>query len=365
MNLMEASNQWRSRPADERFLSLPDAYRMTKALKERSGSTVLASKALKVAPAGETTIDHNGIVVIGPKGNPVVPTHWAFSQLGSLAKVPVGYFRDSNLPAPIVADCFNWGLLNREVEDLGVLVRKEDGYSALAAATGPAYGRIWNADVFKALIERFGDGVNGPWRVPGEFGKRVEITKENTTIYASDRDMFVFLADEERRIEVPGRRADRMGTFARGFFMKNSEVGAGKVEITGFINDYTCCNRIVWGAEDVVKIEIRHTSGGPARWLAEAAPALKRYSEASTKTLTVALEEARKHKLGEDVAKFLNERFTKSQTKQIMEVHLKEEGRPIESRWDAAVGITAFARSIPWIDERVKLEREAGKLLPA
>jgi hypothetical protein len=33
--------------------------------------------------------------------------------------------------------------------------------------------------------------------VPGEFGQRVAVTKQNTTLYASDRDMFVFLADEE------------------------------------------------------------------------------------------------------------------------------------------------------------------------
>jgi hypothetical protein len=30
-----------------------------------------------------------------------------------------------------------------------------------------------------------------------------------TTLFASDPDMFVFLADEENRIELPGRRAGR------------------------------------------------------------------------------------------------------------------------------------------------------------
>ncbi len=53
----------------------------------------------------------------------------------------------------------------------------------------------------------------------GRFGKRVTVDRENTTLYASDRDMFVFLADEDRRIEVAGR------SLARGFFVWNSEVG--------------------------------------------------------------------------------------------------------------------------------------------
>jgi hypothetical protein len=56
--------------------------------------------------------------------------------------------------------------------------------------------------VVDALVDRFGDGITGTWRVPGEFGQRVTITKENTTLFASDRDMFVFLADEENRIEL-------------------------------------------------------------------------------------------------------------------------------------------------------------------
>jgi len=34
----------------------------------------------------------------------------------------------------------------------------------------------------------------------------VGITRDNTTIYASDRDLFVFLADEEHRIEIGDRR---------------------------------------------------------------------------------------------------------------------------------------------------------------
>src|SRR5258706_13043324 len=91
--------------------------------------------------------------------------------------------------------------------------------SELRAATGPAYGRIWDADIVDALVERFGDGVSGHWRVPGEFGERVTVTKANTTLFASDRDMFVFLADEDRRIEVPRRRNGSGGSMARAVFM--------------------------------------------------------------------------------------------------------------------------------------------------
>jgi hypothetical protein len=48
--------------------------------------------------------------------------------------------------------------------------------------------------------------------VPGEFGNRVTVTKDNTTLFASDRDMFVFLADEENVILEPVVGPVRLGT---------------------------------------------------------------------------------------------------------------------------------------------------------
>jgi hypothetical protein len=114
------------------------------------------------------------------------------------------------LPSPIAADCFTFGLrFKREIDDVDLLTHHDESHT-LRAATGPSYGRIWNADVVAQLVKRFGDGVTGQWKVPGEFGRDVEITKANTTLYAGDRDMFVFLADERNRIEVPNRRGGKV-----------------------------------------------------------------------------------------------------------------------------------------------------------
>jgi hypothetical protein len=124
------------------------------------------------------------------------------------------------MPAPMIADCLNYNLrFTRGIEDIGVLLttNEDGGVNELRSVNGPNYGRIYDADVVDTLVEKFGDGVSGQWRVPGEFGSRVTVTKDNTTLYASDRDMFVFLADEENRIELPNRRAGRFGSFARGF----------------------------------------------------------------------------------------------------------------------------------------------------
>jgi hypothetical protein len=62
------------------------------------------------------------------------------------------------LPSPLAADCVNYWLASRDVVDLGVLVPQGGDGASLAAVTGPNYGRVWNADIARALVARFGDG---------------------------------------------------------------------------------------------------------------------------------------------------------------------------------------------------------------
>lgn len=40
-----------------------------------------------------------------------------------------------------------------------------------------------------------------------------------------------------------------------------------------------------------------------------------------------------------------------------------DEHRPMESLWDVATGRTAYARAVPYQDQRVELERLGGKII--
>src|SRR5271167_2620619 len=113
--------------------------------------------------------------------------------------------------------------------------------------------------------------------------------------------MFVFLADEENRIEIPNRRAGQFGSFARGFFVGNSEVGKTSLFAGFFLFDYVCCNRIIWGADQYTEVRIRHTAGAPDRWLEEAIPVLTEYSEGSAKPVQQAIEDARAKRIDADL----------------------------------------------------------------
>ena len=357
MELMQASNQWVSRPADERFVSLHDMQDHFDTIRRNSREVIAPSKKLRAAPAPS-----NGIVITGPNGHAYAPTHHAFGQIATLAGAPAGYLR--KLPAPVAADCINYGLqVEREVSDVGILLTRSDAIEpTIRAATGPRYGRIWNGDITRALTDRFGDGVTGEWKVPGEFGKAVSVTKENTTLFAGDRDMFIFLADETNRIEIANRRNGQPGSMARGFFVWNSEVGDKVFGFGTFMFDYVCANRIVWGASEYKEIRIRHTASAPDKFLDQIRPALIDYANSSTLQIENKISMAQQTKI-DKLDEFLATRFGNKEVEAIKAAHILEEQRPIETVWDAVTGATAWAKGKTWQDDRVDAERKAGALL--
>ena len=355
--LTRASREWAARPEDERFTTLTALHARVEDARLNSQAKAVSSRSIEFAPDPEDS--RNGLLVNG-----AAATHWSFGQVATLAGAPAGYLR--KLPPALAADNLNYGLrFERDVQDIGVLLSRdpESGSVALRAATGPNYGRIWNADITRSLIDKFGDGVSGDWTVPGEFGKAVEVSKDNTTLYASDRDMFVFLADEKNRIEIANRRNGEPGSLARGFFVWNSEVGSATLGIAAFLFDYVCMNRIVWGVQEYREVKIRHTSGAPDRWIEDAQPVLEAYARSSAKPFEDALRLAQESRL-DDVDKFLAKRnFSARDVTRFKAAHMAEEGRPIETLWDATTAITAVARTIGHADERVKMERAGGAIL--
>lgn len=359
--LMTASHQWATRPDDQRFTSLDELLNFTRRQKEISRAYVAPSRKILATPTADG--DHKSLVVIDPqRDEPIAPTHFAFGQLCALMGAPAGYLRQ--LPAALAADNLNYGAYSRNVSDVGLMTREDLINHELAAATGPNYGRVWNAEVVGALRHRFGDGVTGDFTVPGEFGRKLDqVTKANTTLYASDRDMFVFLADETNRIEVPNPNGG-VRQLARGFFVWNSEVGSTSLGIATFLFDYVCMNRIVWGPREYREFRIRHTSGAPLRWVDEVTPALEAYAHSATTSITEAIEKAQKARLeGDGLDEFLARRFNRNQLSAIKAAHVADESRPIETLYDVVQGVTAYARGIRHQDERVSLEREAGKVL--
>jgi hypothetical protein len=370
---MELSRQWMSRPTDERFLSLDDLHAATLRRYQASQTAVINNRQVElIAPPEITSLaDTHNLKAGLPDGTEADFTHWSFGQTCSLAGAPSAYLR--KLPSQLVADNLTWSLSrNREVEQVKSYTTTDDtGASSLMALTGPTYGRIPDHEVVDAVRMIANEGG---WKVPGVmdwstgmYNPHVDVTTETTTLFASDRDIWLFLVDDLHPIEVgklPNGDPDYM---FRGFYVWNSEVGSKTMGVACFYLRGICCNRIMWGVENFQELSIRHSAGAPDRFMAEARPALEQFAQGNVQQLLDGVDAAKAAKVAsdeEEAVEFLLKRnFSKRRTAEILETVEREEQHPARSAWDMAQGITALARTIPHTDERIDLERQAGKLL--
>ncbi len=203
---------------------------------------------------------------------------------------------------------------------------------------------------------------------PSSYNPFVDIIEDTTTLYASDRDVFLFLVDDTHPIEA-GRLADGSpDLYFRGFYCWNSEVGSKTLGIASFYLRAVCMNRNLWGVENFEEITIRHSKFAAQRFAHEAAPALTNFANSSPAPFIAGIKAARERIVArndEDRDSFLRKRgFSKSETAKIVETVLDEEGRPPpESLFDFVQGITALARGKAHQDARLELEGRAKRLL--
>lgn len=364
------SSEWFSRPDDERYLSLNDLGRAVRARSDRSHTRVVETASIRVE-ADRANAERLALVLPGAD-RPVAPTHWSFGQLASLVGAPAAYLRQ--LPAALAGINLQYGLTSHRAEQIKTL-ETDDGRVELRAATGPDYGRIFDHELVEAVQRIAGNGTGDTrWKVPGVldwstgiYNPRVDITKDTTTLYASDRDVFLFLVDDLNPIEA-GRLPDGSpDLYFRGFYCWNSEVGAKTLGMASFYLRAVCQNRNLWGVEDFEEITIRHSKYAASRFAHEAAPALLNFANSSPMPFVNGIRAARERivaRTDDERGDFLRRRgFSKAETSRIIETVLAEEGRPPESVFDFVQGITAVARDKTHQDARLDMEGKAKKLL--
>ena len=368
------SSEWFSRPDDERFLSLDELASAVRGRSERSRTRIVETALIHVE-ANRNDPERLSLILPGAEA-PVAPTHWSFGQLAAQVGAPAAYLRQ--LPAPLAAINLQYGLTSNRAEQIKTLEThdaRSGGRIELRAVTGPDYGRIYDHELVEAVQRIAGNGTGDTrWKVPGcldwstgIYNPRVDITRDTTTLYASDRDVFLFLVDDLNPIEA-GRLPDGSpDLYFRGFYCWNSEVGAKTLGMASFYLRAVCQNRNLWGVEDFEEITIRHSKYAANRFAHEAAPALLNFANSSPQPFVNGIKAARTRivaRTHEDRSDFLRGRgFSKAETGKIIETVLTEEGRPPESIFDFVQGITAVARDKPHQDARLDMEAKAKKLL--
>ena len=352
--LKTAHNQWATRPQDQRFETLDSLFESVNNRRMRSRSADITLNSIEAK-------DDNGNISLNHGIKAVEPSHWSFSQFASAIKAPAEYLR--RLPTPLAVQNINHGIKSSdkgEMKFMTVINPDDQGMNVLQAVTSTTYGRIWDADAVDAA-KRAVEKSNGRFYNPKAYDHATGQPKPSG-LYASDRDVFMFMIDGGSLLDA-GPRAQ----INRGFFLWNSEVGCRTFGFMTFLFNHCCGNHLLWGAHDIKEIKIRHTSGGPTRFDKEALPGLLQYVDSSAVQEITILKKAQDWLLpcteDNELVKWLQERkFTKNEAVESIAYAKKEEG-DCRTLWQVVQGATAYARGFDYVDARVELETKAGNLM--
>jgi hypothetical protein len=227
-----------------------------------------------------------------------------------------------------------------------------------------------------AAVIKIAGNVTGDirWKVPGVMNWAtmthnpfVDVTKDTTTLDASDRDVFLFLVDDTNPIEA-GRLADGSpDLYFRGFYFWNSEVGSKTLGIASFYLRAVCMNRNLWGVENFEEITIRHSKFAAQRFAHEAAPALTSFANSWPAPFVVGIKAARERivaRTDEDRETFLRKGgFSKSDTSKIIETVSARKTASRKASLISCKAFTSFARGKAHQDTRLELEGKAKRLM--
>lgn len=354
-NIMTASHQWATRPDDQRFISLAELHDAVAKRRQESWTATPRPAELRAMPG-----DDGGLWVsvndrTSGRERYVTPSHWGMGQLASLANCSAKELR--KFPAEIAAINLQYGLEFMAARDNALVLSQSNGEETLRSITSTSYGRIWDQKVVEAVMRVNSDGR---WQIPAASYSQTD-PRRATTLYASDRDVFIFLVDPDHDIQV-GK-----DLLHKGFIVWNSEVGSDVFGMTTFLYNRVCDNRIIWGATNVKELRIRHTGGAPDRFAYEGKRYLEQYSRESNQQIIDAVAIAQETEIPvkneKTVADWLKDRgFTKEVANKSVEYAQAEEGS-VRTVWDIIQGVTAYARSVKHTDARVELESKAGSML--
>lgn len=357
-----AQRQYYARPVDQKFMDLDTLIARVEGRRNAS----MEFEASVGVGGGMTahTADGGGIEIVtevpalGPQF--LRPSHWAFGQICQQTKIPAAYMRTlaEQGAEDLVVKNLNHGLAKVEREAVKFLALDTDGEGdnlVLNASTSPTYGRIWDADVANAA-KRLIDSQNGTFYSPLGWGKN------HRALFAGDRSIFMFFIDGGSIVDGGGER-DQLN---RGIYIWNSEVGSATFGISTFLFRACCGNFAIWDVQNAKVLNIRHTSGGPERFLNEAIPAIDAFAHSSVKQIESTVHAAKAYALPTDKEKLLvwakAQGFNGGEAKRAI-AHAESEEGQCASLWDYINGVTASARLIAFADAKAELEARGGKLL--
>lgn len=374
--IYSAHSQWANRPSDQRFWTLQDLH--TAVLAHRNAA---AEASIDMVDLRVEAVDGR-VEISGRAGTHAEVTNFAFGQLAARADAPASYLR--SLPATLAVQNINHGLKARsEHGPAKLLLHKNGGYFA-RAITSDKYSRLWNHTISEKLLRLADMGWEPapayvPWGADAaDFDTRIATEKDAALsltikpgmviapagLYASFEDMFVFLVQKDKVIN-DGSASGLM----RGIIVWNSEVGKSTFGMQSFYFRGVCGNHIIWDAEDVRELRMRHVGLTDNKAFRGLEVELRKYADGSGSLMEAKIETARnfvlKSSKPEDVIDFVFEKkiLSRADAKRAIEAVVVDVDGPAHTAWGLAQGVTRISQSEQNADKRTELDRASGKIL--
>lgn len=385
VNLTQAFSQWANRPDDERFSSLDELVAHLDDRDRNARTATVNFGGLRVCPINTEEGVNRGLALNGETGVKAGLTDWSMTQL--CARVHGNKDMLSRLPMEnVVSDVNHLIRIADEDKESKLLLDLRGGSDApmVRAFTSNIYGRLWDSAVAKECRNLRDDG----WRTPparpahdGQPGTRpateadVLINQRGglsisigdliapAGLYASDRDLFVFMINEQYMVDDGGKG------LSRGFFCENSEVGKSKIKWTTFLFDKVCGNHIVWGARDVKRISARHVGDKATEAFGEMKVKLVQYVQSSENDDKLRVRRAMEHVIAttkEDVIKAVFKEIRELPHRTIEKAYdrVVDDARfDPKTAWGLASGLTTMSQDSSFASQRVTTDAAAGKVL--
>lgn len=358
-NIYDASRQWATRPADQRFNSLEELHAITKRHADAAVERTLPWSKLEVRAT-----ENDSLALVGPANNPAEIGHYAFGQIAKAVSAPASYLR--TLPSTTVADLLNYGLAQREdaSTDAALLFhRREDNTPVLRAAVTDRYSRIWNHEVVARLLDvsqRF-NLVPARQTFTWDGSALPDESERPAALYASDHDMFAFVMSVDRETLDPVGKS-----LFKGLIVTNSEVGDKSLSLRGFWFRDICQNHIIWGTKNIAEVSLTHRGDIRQRWI-DATVKVRQYFNDSLGNQSFAEATVR---IADDKEAVLDKLFgikslglsRKALAASYDAVVIDEDGDP-RTVWGMAQGITRHSQTLPYAEDRADMDKAAGRLL--
>lgn len=357
-NSFTAHQQFVSRPNDERFSTLEQLYTVVAARKEQSQVSTVRMKDIKFAPD-----EHFRLVLQHPSiDHPLVSTHWAFKRLcdADVLDAPANWLR--RVPGGLAAQDLNWALQATPRKSMEMLWADGSQPGTARSFTTEIYDRLWDAEVVELTQEMLSQ-VSGNWHRPDSM---TDPHGKPSGLYSGDRNMFLFLVNDDFRIDDGSDKG-----LARGIFVWNSEVGQMSFGISAFLYQYVCGNHIVWGYKELVSTRLPHLGNGifkkAARKMADVVSTYLNTSTEREQQLVSAAQETTIAPTREGALDYLIDRKNRLgySAAQADEIVSKAEmlGNDPTRLWSLLDAATRLSQETPFADKRTERDAQATRLM--